>query len=121
LRSSRLYQDLGFATPRKQEPASDTNPYRLVDLYKGTPEKQVPPGLSTTAAIGRGIGGGGISAGGKRVEADDDESEMPLSLEMLEDGGGGGQGGVVRVKEVVEAEVTSPATNLSHNLDDLVL
>ena len=82
LRSSRLYQDLGFATPRKQEPASDTNPYRLVDLYKGTPDKQMPPGLSTTAAIGGGMEGGGISAGGKRVVADDDESEMPLSLEM---------------------------------------
>jgi hypothetical protein len=117
LRSSRLYQDLGFATPRKQEPASDTNPYRLVDLYKGTPEKQMPPGLSTTAVVGGGGGGGG----GKRVQADDDDSEIPLSLEMLEGGGGGGPGGVVHMKGVVEEEVTSPATNLSHTLDDMAL
>ena len=113
LRSSKLYTDLGFATPRKLEPASDTNPFRLVDLYQGTPDKGA-------------AGGGGLG----RVP--DDENEQPLSLDMLEGGGGGdlavmrGAGGnnraaTGRMEGVAEEVVPSPATNLSSTLDDMAL
>ena len=114
LRSSKLYTDLGFATPRKLEPASDTNPFRLVDLYQGTPDK------------------GPAGAGGLGERVADDENGQPLSLDMLEGGGGGnsavmrGAGGnngdaTGRMEGVAEEAVPSPATNLSSTLDDMAL
>jgi len=118
LRSSKLYTDLGFATPRKQEPASDTNPYRLVDLYQGTPQK---------GAARRGGGGGGADEG----HDPDNDNGLPLSLDMLEGGGGGaapvgldsaGNGaGMSKMEGVEEEVVPSPATYLSNTLVDMAL
>jgi len=92
LRSSRLWQDLGFTSPRKQDVESDTSPFGLVELYKGTPDK--PRALSFRSS---------------QAEALEPSSTLPLHMDLEQPMQG------------EDAVLVSPATNLSKNLDSIML
>ena len=148
LRSSKLYTELGFATPRKQEPASDTtDPYSFVDLYKGTPDKAPldlkggnDSGLLGNAAEAPSMARGPVERRngmeGIQEHTYADSPGRPLSLDMLLGGGAdsgeggqlgsqgrGGQGedGPGIQEGLGEAGVPSPASNLSNTLDGMAL
>jgi ATP-dependent RNA helicase RhlE len=97
-----------------------SNPFRLVDIYEGTPRREGGHALGgggqreggreggrgewdgrvvgpRDGGRGRGhaLGGGGEAEEAMHEDAMHDVG-LPLSLEMLESGGGEGKGGVVR-------------------------